>query len=136
MDRTYHYLGGDELHTGMYVSLLRRLEREDLVVDLIARVRVSPNPVTLWRAWTHRHLLGPNPITALRGQIRGEPLRRQGRAAARGRRCEHERQGGAEHRRQLSSGAPGRPRATGAGPSRRSPEPQRGSKTRSLVSAG
>ena len=71
MDRTYHYLGGDELHTGMYVSLLRRLEREDLVVDLIARVRVSPNPVTLWRAWTHRHALGPNPIAALRGQIRG-----------------------------------------------------------------
>jgi hypothetical protein len=71
MERSYYYLGGDELHTGMYVALIRRLEREGLVVNLVARVRVSPNPLATWRAWKNRHSLGPNPIVALRAQIRG-----------------------------------------------------------------
>jgi hypothetical protein len=72
MQRAYYYLGGDALHTGIYVDLIRRLEEEDLVVHLVPRLRVSPNPASLIHAWRNRHLLGPNRIEAIRGQIRGE----------------------------------------------------------------
>jgi glycosyltransferase involved in cell wall biosynthesis len=72
MTRSYYYLGGDELHTGMYVALIRRLEREGLVVNLVARLRVSPSPLAILRAWKNRHSLGPNPIADVRSQLRGE----------------------------------------------------------------
>jgi hypothetical protein len=53
------------------VDLIRRLEDHGLVVHLVARLRVSPNPVATWRAWQRRHFLGPNRIEVVRGQIRG-----------------------------------------------------------------
>jgi hypothetical protein len=72
MESAYFYLGGDSLHTGIYVDLIRRLEDEGLVVGLVGRLRVSPNPLATWSAWRNRGALGPNRIEAVRGSIRGE----------------------------------------------------------------
>ena len=72
MESSYFYLGGDALHTGIYVDLIRRLEDEGLVVGLVGRVRVSPDPLATWRAWRGRNLLGPNRIEVVRGSIRGQ----------------------------------------------------------------
>jgi len=72
MTDSYHYVGGDTLHTGIYVDLIRRLEDEGLVVGLVTRLRVSPNPLATWRAWRDRGLIGPNRIEAVRGRIRGD----------------------------------------------------------------
>jgi glycosyltransferase involved in cell wall biosynthesis len=67
----YIYLGGDALHTGMYVALIQRLEREGLTVDLATRLKLSLNPAATWAAWRGRDRIGPNPIGLIRGQIRG-----------------------------------------------------------------
>jgi hypothetical protein len=56
----------------MYIDLIRRLEEEGLVVNLVPRLRVFLNPLTMWRTWKTRHLIGPNPIEAIRKQIRGK----------------------------------------------------------------
>ncbi len=71
-ERACYYLGGDALHTGMYVDLIRRLEDEGLVVGLVTRLRVSPDPLASWRAWRSRGRLGPNRIEEVRGRIRGK----------------------------------------------------------------
>jgi glycosyltransferase involved in cell wall biosynthesis len=71
MESAYFYLGGDALHTGIYVDLIRRLEDEGLVVGLVGRLRVSPNPLATWRAWRDRDALGPNQIESVRGSIQG-----------------------------------------------------------------
>jgi glycosyltransferase involved in cell wall biosynthesis len=71
VESSYHYLGGDALHTGIYVDLIRRLEDEGLVVGLVTRLRLSPNPLATWRAWRDRDFLGPNWIETVRGSIRG-----------------------------------------------------------------
>lgn len=71
MERAYFYLGGNALHTGIYTDLIRRLEEEDLVIGLVSRVRVSPNPRDLWRAWRDRHFIGPNRTEVVRAGIRG-----------------------------------------------------------------
>ncbi|MBI1797653.1 MAG: glycosyltransferase [Candidatus Eisenbacteria bacterium] len=67
----FAYLGGDALHTGMYVALIQRLEREGLTVDLVSRIRLSLNPIASGRAWRGRDRLGPNPVAVVRGQMRG-----------------------------------------------------------------
>jgi hypothetical protein len=72
VESSYHYLGGDALHTGIYVDLIRRLEDEGLVVGLVGRLRLSTNPLAMWRAWRNRDLLGPNRIETVRGSIRGD----------------------------------------------------------------
>jgi hypothetical protein len=72
MESSYFYLGGDALHTGIYVDLIRRLEDEGLVVGLVGRLRVSPNPLATWRAWRNRDVLGPNRIEIVRASIRGK----------------------------------------------------------------
>jgi glycosyltransferase involved in cell wall biosynthesis len=72
VEDAYYYLGGDALHTGIYVDLIRRLEDEGMVVGLVGRLRVSPNPLATWRAWRDRGALGPNRIETVRGSIRGE----------------------------------------------------------------
>jgi glycosyltransferase involved in cell wall biosynthesis len=71
VNRSYFYLGGDELHSGMYISLLRKLEREGLVVHLVSRLRVSLNPRSMAKTWQRREWLGPNPLASLRTQIQG-----------------------------------------------------------------
>jgi glycosyltransferase involved in cell wall biosynthesis len=67
----YCYLGGDALHTGMYVALIQRLENEGLIVDLVTRIKLSLSPFSTLAAWRGRGRLGPNTIEAVRGQIRG-----------------------------------------------------------------
>jgi hypothetical protein len=71
MESAYYYLGGDALHTGIYVDLIRRLEDEGLVVGLVGRLRVSPDPLATWRAWEGRRSLGPNRIETVRASIQG-----------------------------------------------------------------
>jgi hypothetical protein len=71
VESSYYYLGGDALHTGIYVDLIRRLEDEGLVVGLVGRLRISPNPRATWSAWQNRGALGPNRIETVRGSIRG-----------------------------------------------------------------
>ena len=71
MESAYYYLGGSALHTGIYVDLIRRLEDEGLVVGLVSRLRVSPNPLATWRAWRNRGLLGPNRIESVRASMSG-----------------------------------------------------------------
>jgi hypothetical protein len=66
---TYYYLGGDALHTGLYVDLLERLAGEGIPVALIARLRVSPDPIATWRAWKRRDWLGPNRIERVRERV-------------------------------------------------------------------
>jgi hypothetical protein len=71
VENSYFYLGGNALHTGIYVDLIHRLEDEGLVVGLIGRLRVSPDPIATWRAWRDRGSMGPNRIESVRGSIRG-----------------------------------------------------------------
>jgi hypothetical protein len=54
----YCYLGGDALHSGMYVALIRRLEAEGLTVDLVTRIRMSLNPLASLAAWRGRDRIG------------------------------------------------------------------------------
>jgi len=72
MNARYFYLGGDALHTGMYVALIRRLEQEGLTVDLVSRVKFPSDRASGWTLWGGRRRIGPNPIEAVRGQIRGK----------------------------------------------------------------
>lgn len=67
----FAYLGGDALHSGMYVAIIQRLEKEGLGVDLISRLKLSLNPLASLAAWRGRHWIGPNPIEVVRSQIRG-----------------------------------------------------------------
>lgn len=71
MTARYLYLGGDALHTGMYVALIRRLEQEGLTVDLVSRVKFPTDPASGWTPWRDRRRIGPNPIEAVQAQIRG-----------------------------------------------------------------
>jgi hypothetical protein len=71
-DRAYWYLGGNGLHTGIYVDLIRRLEDEGLIVGLVGRRRVSPNPLTTRRALRDTPPFGPNTPEEVRTSIRGE----------------------------------------------------------------
>jgi len=71
-ERTYWYLGGSALHTGIYVDLIRRLEEEGLTVGLVGRLRVSPNPLTIRRALRDQAAFGPNTLEDVRASIRGE----------------------------------------------------------------
>ncbi len=72
MESAFYYLGGNALHTGIYVDLIRRLEDEGLVVGLVGRLRFSPNPLATWRAWRNRGAFGPNRLEAVRDSIRGD----------------------------------------------------------------
>lgn len=67
--RSFYYLGGDALHTGLYVDLLERLAGEGLPVRLVTRVRVSPHPAAIWNAWRRRDWLGPNRIERVRERV-------------------------------------------------------------------
>lgn len=71
MDRSYYYMGGDALHTGIYVDIINGLEAEGLTVNFIARSRVHLSPFSAWRAWRTRNMLGPNRTDALRRQLPG-----------------------------------------------------------------
>jgi glycosyltransferase involved in cell wall biosynthesis len=72
--RIYWYLGGETLHTGIYVDLIRRLEDEGLEVGLVSRLRVSPDPRATRRALRNRDRLGPNRLEDVRASIRGRVL--------------------------------------------------------------
>lgn len=71
MTDQFNYLGGDTLHTGMYVALIQRLEHEGLTVNLVSRLKLTLNPAAGWAVWRGRHRIGPNPIADVRAQIRG-----------------------------------------------------------------
>jgi glycosyltransferase involved in cell wall biosynthesis len=73
-ERSYWYLGGEALHTGIYVDLIRRLEDEGLEVGLVSRLRVSPDPRATRRALRNRDRLGPNRLEDVRAMIRGRVL--------------------------------------------------------------
>src|SRR6185503_1722819 len=64
--------GGDALHTGMYVALIQRLEREGLRVDFIPRIKVSPVQLVGWDPARVPDRIGPNSTASVREQIQGE----------------------------------------------------------------
>ncbi|HKQ58610.1 MAG TPA: glycosyltransferase [Candidatus Eisenbacteria bacterium] len=74
MSGHYAYLGGDALHTGMYLALIQRLEREGLTVDFVPRIKVSPLDLAGWNLGSAPDHIGPNPIATVREQIQGQVL--------------------------------------------------------------
>jgi len=69
VENAYFYLGGDPLHTGIYVDMIGRLGDEGLDVALVSRLRVSPAPSALWRAWRERERIGPNRVADIRRRV-------------------------------------------------------------------